>query len=121
QLLQEHLDDGTGPEWPEHLGPEVRTLPGFRTELRELMARATEYGVSPAELRSLGAQHDHPEWVAAADFIDEYLTVIATSRQHQVDSAELVQFAIAALDREAGERVSRLRLVIVDDLQEATE
>lgn len=121
QLLQGHLDDGTGPSWPPLLSPEVRRLRTFRTELRELMARATEHGVAPARLRSLGLAHDHPEWVAAADFIDEYLTVIATSRQYQVDSAELVQFAVAALDGFAGDRVSRLRLVVVDDLQEATE
>ena len=121
QLLQGHADDGAGPVWPEHLAPEVRRLRSFRTELRELMARATEYGVTPAELRSLGGAHQHPEWVAAADFIDEYLTVIATTREHQVDSAELVQFAVAALEGFAGDRVSRLRLVVVDDLQEATE
>jgi superfamily I DNA/RNA helicase/RecB family exonuclease len=121
QLLQGHLLDGTGPAWPEHLAPEVRRLRSFRTELRELMARATEHGVTPAELRSLGVAHRHPEWVAAASFIDEYLTVIATTREHQVDSAELVQFAVAALEGFAGDRVSRLRLVVVDDLQEATE
>jgi superfamily I DNA/RNA helicase/RecB family exonuclease len=121
QLLQGHLLDGTGPRWPDLLSPEVRRLRGFRTELRELMARATEYGISPAQLRALGATHDHPEWVAAADFIDEYLRVIATTREHQVDSAELVQFAVAALGGFAGERVDRLRLVVVDDLQEGTE
>ena len=121
QLLQGHVLDGTGPAWPEHLAPEVRRLRSFRTELRELMARATEYGVAPAELRSLGVAHQHPEWVAAADFIDEYLTVIATTREYQVDSAELVQFAVTALESFAGDRVARLRLVVVDDLQEATE
>jgi len=121
QLLQGHLLDGTGPAWPGHLAPEVRRLRSFRTELRELMARATEYGVTPAELRSLGSAHQHPEWVAAAEFIDEYLTVIATTREYQVDSAELVQFAVSALEGFAGDRVARLRLVVVDDLQEATE
>lgn len=121
QLLQGHLDDGTGPAWPALLAPEVRRLRGFRTELRELMARATEHGISPDRLRELGRAHEHPEWVAAADFIDEYLRVIATSRQYQVDSAELVAFAVAALDGFAGDRVSRLRLVVVDDLHEATQ
>ncbi len=121
QLLQGHLIDGGGPQWPPMLTPEVRRLRAFRTELRELMARATEYGVPPERLRALGRAHDHPEWVAAADFIDEYLSVIATARQFQVDSAELVQFAVAALANVAGDRVERLRLVVVDDLQEATE
>jgi superfamily I DNA/RNA helicase len=121
QLLQGHIDDSTGPAWPEKLGPEVRRLRAFRTELRELMARATEFGVPPAQLRALGAAHDRPEWIAAGDFIEEYLDVISTTREHQVDSAELVQFAVAALAADPGERVARLRLVVVDDLQEATE
>jgi superfamily I DNA/RNA helicase/RecB family exonuclease len=121
QLLDGQLDDGTGPVWPEHLGPQVRRLRGFRTELRELMARATEYGVSPERLRELGLRHERPAWVAASEFIAEYLAVISSSRPHQLDSAELVQFAIAALAGEdPGLTVSRLRLVVVDDLQEAT-
>ncbi len=122
QLLAGQLEDGTGPKWPEHLSPEVRRLRGFRTELRELMARATEFGVTPPRLRALGTEHDRPEWVAAADFIAEYLAVISSSRPHQLDSAELVQFAIAALGADsddAATTVGRLRLVVVDDLQEA--
>ncbi|MCU1442210.1 MAG: ATP-dependent helicase, partial [Cryobacterium sp.] len=43
ELLQGHVDDGRGPNWPEQLGPEVRRLRGFRTELRDLMMRAVEY------------------------------------------------------------------------------
>jgi superfamily I DNA/RNA helicase len=39
QLLEGQLVEGTGPEWPDTLGPEVRALRGFRSELRELMAR----------------------------------------------------------------------------------
>ena len=121
QLLQGQLDDGVGPDWPQLLGPQVRRLRGFRTELRELMGRATEYGITPTRLRELGAQHDRPEWTAAADFIAEYLAVISSSRPHQFDSTELVQFAVAAIARDqAGAAVERLRLVVVDDLQEAT-
>lgn len=118
-LLDGHLESGTGPAWPEQLSPEVRRLRGFRTELRELMGRATEYGVTPARLRESG----RPEWSAAADFIDDYLLMMGANpaRSTQLDSAELVQFAIAAVRRgDAGEQVDRLRLVVVDDLQEAT-
>jgi superfamily I DNA/RNA helicase/RecB family exonuclease len=121
QLLAGHAEDGTGASWPEHLTPEVRRLRGFRTELRELMARATEHGVSPQRLAALGLERARPEWIAAAEFIAEYLGVISSSRAHQLDSAELAQFAIAAIERdEPGETVARLRLVVVDDLQEAT-
>jgi len=85
------------------------------------MGRATEYGISPEQLRGLGGVHDRPEWVAAAHFWAEYLSVISSARASQLDSTELVQFAIAAVTRgEAGPSVARLRLIVVDDLQEAT-
>ena len=128
QLLEGQLDGdsvhdrGGGPNWPDFLGPEVRRLRGFRSELRELMARATEYGVDPARLRALAQRFDRPEWAASADFIDEYLSVMASLRPHQLDSAELAQFAAAAIaSDDPGARVARLRLVVIDDLQEATE
>ncbi|MFZ2963657.1 MAG: UvrD-helicase domain-containing protein, partial [Rhodoglobus sp.] len=121
-LLEGHLEDGTGPAWPEELGPEVRALGRFRSELRELMMRAVEYDVSPERLASLGRELGHPEWVAAAGFIAEYLRVRALSGSAQLDGAELARFAVAAIGApEAPERIARLRLVVVDDLQEATE
>jgi superfamily I DNA/RNA helicase len=121
-LLDGHIAEGTGPEWPEELGPEVRRLRGFRTELRDLMMRATEYGVTPDRLRELGRANDRPEWIATAGFIDEYLEVISVARPSHLDAAEFAQFAVASIGSgSAGERVERLRLVIVDDLQEATE
>ncbi|MGX5681499.1 ATP-dependent helicase [Schumannella luteola] len=121
-LLEGHLAEGTGPRWPESLGPEVRRLRRFRTELRELMTRATEHDVTPEQLRRLGGEHGHPEWVAAADLIEEYGQVLSYSTEIRLDQAELVRFAVAAVARgDVGERVSSLRLVVVDDLQEATE
>ncbi|MGV8883350.1 MAG: ATP-dependent helicase [Rhodoglobus sp.] len=122
EILEGHEADGTGPSWPETLPAEVRALRSFRTELRELMMRATEYGVSPDALRELGRLTRHPEWVASADFIDEYLEIAAIGQSDQVNSAELLSYAAAAISSDdPGERVSALRLVVVDDLQEATE
>ncbi|MBB5633863.1 superfamily I DNA/RNA helicase/RecB family exonuclease [Cryobacterium mesophilum] len=121
QLLAGHIEDGSGPDWPEPLGADVRALRGFRTELRETMMRATEYGLDPARLRQLATQHGRPEWAAVADFQVEYLQVMGELRPDQLDAAELT--AIASRSIAAGvmpEAVSRLRLVIVDDLQEAT-
>ncbi len=121
-LLEGHIESGTGPDWPGTLGPDVRRLRQFRTELRELMMRATEFDVSTDRLRELGAQAGHPEWIAAAAFIEEYLQVISYSREAQVDPAELARFAVAAIrSPHPGERVAALKLVVVDDLQEATE
>jgi superfamily I DNA/RNA helicase len=118
---------GSGPAWPEPLDAAVRRLRGFRTELRELMARATEYDVDPARLRELGRSTGRPAWVAAADFIEEYLGIVASSREAQLDPAELARFAVTAIRLggqdlgQEGDRVASLRLVVVDDLQEATE
>ncbi|HEU4849755.1 MAG TPA: ATP-dependent DNA helicase [Terrimesophilobacter sp.] len=122
QLLSGHIEDGTGPDWPEPLGADVRALRGFRTELRETMMRATEYGLDPARLRQLAARHGRPEWAALADFQTEYLQVMAELRPDQLDAAELTSVARRSIEAGAvPESTSRLRLVIVDDLQEATE
>jgi superfamily I DNA/RNA helicase/RecB family exonuclease len=120
-LLAGHIDDGRGPNWPEPLGPDVRRLRGFRTELRELIMRVSEYGLTPGQLSALGREHDRPEWVAASEFLAEYLDVVSSARTNQLDSAELVQFAISRLAHEdQSATVARLRLVLVDDVQELT-
>jgi superfamily I DNA/RNA helicase/RecB family exonuclease len=121
-LLEGHLEEGVGPEWPEQLGVAVRSLRGFRTELRELLMRSTEHGVSSTRLRELGRQAGRPEWVAAADFADEYHAVIDALQTNALDSAELVDYAAAALDRgETPPALEGLRVLVVDDAQEATE
>jgi superfamily I DNA/RNA helicase/RecB family exonuclease len=121
-LLDGHLASGEGPAWPDPLTPDVRRTARFRSELRDLFSRATEQGIDPRRLRELGRATARAEWVAAGEFFDEYLDVVASARPEQRDPAELARLAIATLDAgEGGERVSGLRLVIVDDLPEATE
>lgn len=118
ELINGHLEDGTGPVWPEPLVEEVRLLRGFRTELRELMARCAERGVTPSRLSELGAITGHDEWRAAARFMVEYQGVVDSYRGGFVDSAELIASAVAVV-RE-GSSLDGLRAVFVDDLQEAT-
>ena len=121
-LLEGHLEDGVGPAWPPSLGQDVRGTRRFRSELRELMTRATEFDVPPGDLRALGEQLARPEWVASADFMAEYYQVVTAARSRQLDPAELAQFAAAAIRSEhPGDRVSGLKLVVVDDFQESTE
>jgi superfamily I DNA/RNA helicase/RecB family exonuclease len=128
ELLQGHVDDGRGPNWPEQLGPEVRRLRGFRTELRDLMMRAVEYDVTPNRLARLGTEHGRPEWVAAADFIREYNDVKDLSRPGQYDSTELAQYASALVQSAppgSGHGMlgplAGLRLIVLDDAQESTQ
>lgn len=122
EMLEGHRFDGTGPAWPEHLNPTVRALRGFRSELRELLMRATEYGVTPQRLERLGVELELPEWIAAAQFATEYYDVVAAAKSAAVDSAELLAFAAAAAERgELPPRIAGVRLLVVDDLQEATE
>ncbi len=122
ELLEGHLAEGRGPAWPPELGPEVRSVRAFRTELRELFMRCTEHGVSPAALADLGRRSHRPEWVAASEFFAEYLAVLAASGTAALDPSELLDAAAAALVRgDADEVVRGVRLVAVDDLQEATE
>ncbi|TFB51262.1 ATP-dependent helicase [Cryobacterium tagatosivorans] len=129
ELLAGHLADGTGPNWPDPLGPEVRRLRGFRTELRDLMMRAVEYGVTPARLAALGRDAERPEWVAAAEFIRGYEEVKDQTRPGQYDSTELAQYAAAVV--QAAPRghtptgalgaLDGLRLIVLDDAQETTQ
>ena len=109
-----------GPAWPEHLGPEVRRLPAFRTELRDVIARLSEHDWSTDRLRATGRERGRPEWVAVADFVDELRLILGSSRPGQLDPAELVRAAVG-LVREPPEGMPPLpRLVIVDDAHDLT-
>src|SRR5690606_39281537 len=45
-------------DWHLRTDPGARALPGFRTELRDLLTRATELGISPARLAELGREQE---------------------------------------------------------------
>ncbi|HEY8590363.1 MAG TPA: ATP-dependent DNA helicase [Naasia sp.] len=115
-LLDGHAEGGDGPGWPESLGADVRRLPAFRTELRELLGRATESNLSPAALAGLGRREGLPEWEAAARFADEYQRVLDSFRSNSYDSAELLAEATALVRSGAAVRVPRL--VLIDDAQD---
>lgn len=129
-LLAGHLaGDGVPLRLPPHLPPETLGLRGFRQELRDLLMRAAERGLDPAELARLGAEHDRPEWTMAARLYGEYLDVTALSglaadSGARYDPAVVVAQAARTLADWDEAETGRLRpgwdLVIVDDYQEAT-
>ncbi|NUR78829.1 MAG: ATP-dependent helicase [Dermatophilaceae bacterium] len=111
-----------GPGWPAGLGEALRTR-GFRNELRDLLMRTVEHGLGPDDLARLGAEHDRPEWVAAAQVLREYDQVTSFSRHGSYDpawvltaAAELLEDDPSALDR----LHERIGLVVVDEAQELT-
>ncbi|WEV78141.1 ATP-dependent DNA helicase [Janibacter cremeus] len=122
ELLAGHEEGGTRPDWPEDLELALRTR-GFREELRDLLMRAIEHGVDPDGLAALGAAHERPEWVAAAQVAREYDEVTALSRPGAFDPAWVLTAAAELLevDGEARDRVrAGIRTVVVDDAQELT-
>jgi superfamily I DNA/RNA helicase/RecB family exonuclease len=112
-----------GPAWPEAVGPDVRVLRGFRDELRDLLMRAVERGLGPQDLADLGRRRGRPDWVSAAEVLDEYVEVTSLATPGAYDPAGIVDAAANLLgadpDLLAQER-ERWSLVVVDDAHEVT-
>ncbi len=120
-LISELIADSRA-SWPEALGPDVRALPAFRSELRELWARATERGYGPDELAAAATAAGRHDWAAAAEFWRDYLDVLIQTHPDAYDAAELAALAATAVEAGRGGPVAdALRLVLVDDVQDATE
>jgi superfamily I DNA/RNA helicase/RecB family exonuclease len=124
ELLEGHAEGfGVVPEWPVSTSAQIRELRGFRDELRELLMRAVERGLTPADLARLSRSQNRPEWFAAAQVMAEYLDVTALSTPGAYDPAGIVETATEVLlgDPEllAEERRQRA-LIVVDDAHELT-
>ncbi|MFI5889247.1 PD-(D/E)XK nuclease family protein [Actinoplanes sp. NPDC051513] len=124
--LLEVVGDPDAPDeigWPEALRSAIPTR-AFAQQLRDLMQRAAERGVGPAELARLGERLGRDDWPAAARFLREYVAVLAlrdvtTRGSSAYDPAELVRAATGLLADDTGllatER-DRLAYVYVDEL-----
>jgi superfamily I DNA/RNA helicase len=105
--------------WPESLSRSVRASKGFRSELRAFLAECTELGVNADELRASG----DPAWVATADFLVEYRSVLDALRSAHRDAADLLSEAAAILQTAESPTLgglAALRVVLIDDAQELT-
>ena len=119
-LLEGHLEDASGPHWPEPLGDMARSSPRFRTELREWLSRASEHSLTRERIEELATLHARPEWAAAAEFRDELRTVMASARPGAYSSADTLRRA-EAIVREGLPAVFRdLAHVGVDDAHDLT-
>lgn len=124
ELLAGHAEGfGSAPQWPASTSEQIRELRGFRDELRELLMRAVERGLTPADLARLSRAQNRPEWFAAAQVMAEYLDVTALSTPGAYDPAGIVDAAAEVLladpDLLAQERQQRA-LIMVDDAHELT-
>lgn len=107
-------------DWPDHLRPAVATY-AFTQQLRDVVLRCGERGISAPYLARLGQSQERPEWIAAAGFLDAYVSTLAAMSLEGdlLDSAELVRIATARL-RDFPAASGSPSWVFVDDLQDAT-
>lgn len=121
--------EGTAVRWPGSVPQAALGLRSFRDELRDLLMRAAERGLRPADLDRLGRVQGRPEWRAAASVYAEYLAVTrlrsgTPDAGARFDAAVIVDEAAEALRAWEAEVPGAARprwgLVVVDDYQEAT-
>ncbi|WGW10530.1 ATP-dependent DNA helicase [Saxibacter everestensis] len=132
-LLDGHSrGEGREPEWPAGITAEVRATDGFRHELREVLMRAMEWGLSAEDLSRLGHERQRPEWLACADVLEEYEQVAGFQLGGGYDPAAVVATATGLLRQAAGAGLSAgaavgfanwrvPKYVVVDDIQDLTE
>ena len=125
ELLRGDLEEAGAVRWPDELVPALTTA-GFRTELRELLLRATERGVGPDRLAAWGRELGREPWVHAAAFQEQYeaVTAFATAARGEAsgyDPAELVRAAMAELAGDPEllrQERERARWLFVDEYQD---
>ncbi len=101
--------------WPKELHAALPTR-GFTDEIRALLGRARALGLQPADLRRVA--FGRADWLAAADFLAEYLDVL--DARGVLDYSELIARAVAYVESDHGrhELQSAYDLVVVDEYQD---
>ena len=125
ELLRGDAEEEGAVRWPASLAPALATA-GFRTELRELLLRATERGIGSDRLAAWGREAGREHWGPAAAFQEQYEAVTAFSTAGRGDAsgydpAELVRAAIAELDGDPEllrQERERARWLFVDEYQD---
>ncbi|WP_240613287.1 UrvD/REP family ATP-dependent DNA helicase [Brachybacterium endophyticum] len=111
-------------DWSLSLEASTRALPGFRTELRDVITRAEELGIGPDALRTLALQRGRPAWLDAAEILRDYLDVLDLQSMTALDAGPRLDSG--ALVRRGSQLLGGLdprhlpRAVVVDDAQDLT-
>lgn len=131
QMLAEALESLDAP-WPQDIGPQMRAMPAFRAELRNLVARAGEAGMGAADLSEAGARFGRPEWQGAGAIVAALEEGPERSPEYprtlRVDLSRIQALAADLIDAWEQDAPSRgvqapcpvPDVVIVDDLQDCT-
>ena len=133
QLLDGDIEDGYK-QWhddlkktDQSLGEPLQTQ-GFVRELRDLIMRANERGITPDDLAVRGKQLGEKYWEGAAEFWKRYLgamtlqEVLAGDAKVRIDPSEIINSAINYLRANPElltELRSRFTTIIVDEFQES--
>lgn len=126
ELLKGDIEDGFK-EWPEDLHKALTTN-GFARELRDLLLRASERGIGPAELAELGGSAGEKYWSAVGAFWKRYLNsmvmreISAQDAKLRIDPSELVSRAAIHLRNNPqllAELRQRFTTIMVDEFQES--
>ena len=131
QMLAEALESVEAP-WPEDIGPQMRAMPAFRAELRNLVARAGEAGMDAAELSEAGARFGRPEWQGAGAII----AALEEGPEHSPEYPQTLRVDLSRIQALAAELIDAWEkdapsrgvqapcpvpdVVVVDDLQDCT-
>ena len=133
QLLAGDIEDGYQ-QWHEDLQRTAQSLgeplqtEGFVRELRDLIMRANERGITPEELAARGKQLGEKYWPGAAQFWNRYLgamtlqEVLAGDAKVRIDPSEIINSAINHLRNNPellAELRSRFTSIMVDEFQES--
>ena len=133
QLLQGDVTDGYR-QWPVDLrdGEDKKGNPlltqGFIRELRDLIMRANERGITPAQLAERGEEVGEKYWAPAADFWSRYKEIMAIREdaagdaKMRIDPSELISVTIAYLKSNEPLRAqiqARFKTIMVDEFQES--
>jgi superfamily I DNA/RNA helicase len=124
-LLEGDIADGYR-QWPEDLYLALSTH-GFARELRDLILRASERGVTPEKLEEYAQSYGEKYWLGAADFWKRYngamflREVSAGDSKLRIDPSELLSRAIRHLEINPdllSELRNRFKTIMVDEFQE---
>jgi len=116
ELLLGAAADGSVP-WPEDLVGALGTL-GFANEVRSMIARMREWGISPRRLRRIAEETGRPAWSAVAAIAEADLEVMAL--ENVQDYTELMRRAVEIAGQESVREklIERYRAVYVDEYQD---